>query len=195
LARTWSPSPNSARAARTCASSAARKRAGQRRTRLSEDFGGPFNPRLAQEFVYTGPWPHSYRVATLFAQTLWSLRIEASHARAPLCSRSDFHGQSIVSSGQGCSLAPWNDSAVIALAERASAALPHVPLLGVDILRDADTGELFVIELNSLGYSWPFSSAAGRRAQAEFGFDLSAQFDGRRKAARLLARACAEHAR
>ncbi|HET7543405.1 MAG TPA: hypothetical protein VFK05_26205 [Polyangiaceae bacterium] len=165
------------------------------RTQLSEGFGGPFNPRLAQEFVYTGAWPHSYRVATLFTQTLWSLRIEASHAREPLRARSDFHGQSIVSSGKGCSLALSNDPAVIALAERASAALPHVALLGVDILRDADTGELFVVELNSLGYSWHFSSPAGGRFQAEFGFDLSAQFDGRRKAARLLARACREHAR
>ncbi|HEY3252906.1 MAG TPA: hypothetical protein VGJ91_03125, partial [Polyangiaceae bacterium] len=67
------------------------------RTQLAEAFGGPFNPRLAQEFVYTGPWPHSYRVATLFGRWLWSLRIEASHAREPLPSRSEFHGQSVVS--------------------------------------------------------------------------------------------------
>ena len=165
------------------------------RTQLAEGFGGPFNPRLAQEFVYTGPWPHSYRVATLFGHTLWSLRIEASHAREPLLERSDFHGQSIVSSGQGCTLSLSNDAAVIALAERASAALPRVPMLGIDILRDADTGELFVAELNSLGYSWHFSSPAGLKFQAEYGFQLSAQFDGRRKAARLLVRACAEHAR
>ncbi len=164
------------------------------RTQLAEAMGGPFNPRLAQEFVYTGPWPHSYRVATLFGSTLWSLRVEASHARRALLSRSDFHGQSVVSSGRGCSIALSNDAAVIALAERASAALPLVPLLGVDVLRDADTGALFVVELNSLGYSWHFSSPSGVRFQAEFGFDLSAQFDGRRTAARLLAKACAEHA-
>jgi hypothetical protein len=164
------------------------------RTQLSEAFGGPFNPRLAQEFVYTGPWPHSYRVATLFGSALWSIRIEASHARQPLASRSDFHGQSVVSSGHGCSIALSNDADVIALAERASAALPLVPVLGVDVLRDADTGELFVVELNSLGYSWHFSSPSGIKFQAEFGFALDAQFDGRRKAARLLARTCAEYA-
>lgn len=164
------------------------------RTQLSEAFGGPFNPRLVQEFVYTGPWPHSFRVATLFGRALWSMRIEASHARDPLADRSQFRGQSIVSSGQGCSFALSDDAAVIALAERASAALPLVPLLGVDILRDANTGELFVVELNSIGYSWHFSSPAGVRFQAEFGFELSAQFDGRRKAARLLAEACALHA-
>jgi hypothetical protein len=165
------------------------------RTQLAEAFGGPFNPRLAQAFVYTGPWPHSYRVATLFGQALWSMRIEANHAREPLRSRADFHGQSIVSSGQGCGFELSNDAAVIALAERASQALPRVPVLGVDILRDADSGELFVVELNSLGYSWHFSSPSGLRFQAEFGFSLESQFEGRRKAAGVLARVCGELAR
>lgn len=165
------------------------------RTQLAEAFGGPFNPRLAQEFVYTGPWPHSYRVATLFGRALWSLRIEASHAREALPSRSEFHGQSVVSSGHGCRMSLVNDAAVIALAERASMALPLVPLLGVDVLRDADSGELFVVELNSLGFTWHFSSPSGVKFQAEFGFDLSAQFDGRKRAAQLLVQACAAHAR
>jgi len=164
------------------------------RTQLSQGFGGRLNPRLAQEFVYTGPWPHSYRVATLFGHALWSLRIDANHERKPLVSRTDFHGQSIVSSGQGCTFSLANDAAVIALAERASKAFPLVPVLGIDILRDADSGELFVIEPNSLGYSWHFSSPSGHRFQAEFGLSLESQFDGRRKAARLLAQACAEYA-
>jgi hypothetical protein len=164
------------------------------RTQLAEAFGGPFNPRLVQAFVYTGPWPRSYRVATLFGRRLWSIQIEASQAREPLANRSEFHGQSVVSSGHGCRLSLTDDAAVIALAERASAALPLVPLLGIDILRDADSGELFVIELNSLGYTWHFSSPAGSKFQAEFGFELSAQCDGRKLAARLLARACTEHA-
>jgi len=164
------------------------------RTELAEAFGGPFNPRLAQAFVYTGAWPHSYRVATLFGRALWSIRIEASHARAPLRDRADFHGQSIVSSGQGCRFELSNDAAVLALAERASTALPRVPVLGIDILRDAESGQLFVVELNSLGYSWHFSSPSGMRFQAEFGFSLESQFEGRRKAAELLARVCAEQA-
>ncbi|HEY0466171.1 MAG TPA: hypothetical protein VGC79_18300 [Polyangiaceae bacterium] len=164
------------------------------RTQLAEAFGGPFNPRLAQEFVYTGHFPRSFRVATLFGRRLWSLCIEASHAREPLLHRSDFHGQSIVSSGDGCSLTLSNDAAVIALAERASAAFPRVPVLGIDILRDANTAQLFVVELNSLGFSWHFSSPTGLQIQAEFGFQLSAQFDGRQKAARLLAEACVQHA-
>jgi hypothetical protein len=164
------------------------------RTELALNFGGPFNPRLAQEFVYTGPWPRSHRVVTLFGAALWADRTEASHARAPLSDKSAFHGQSIVSSGQGCTFELDDDPEVVALAERAHAAFPRVPLLGFDILRDADTRELFVIEANSLGFTWHFSSATGLAFQKQFGLDLNAQFDGRRKAARVLARVCAEYA-
>jgi glutathione synthase/RimK-type ligase-like ATP-grasp enzyme len=165
------------------------------RTVLAEQFGGPFNPRLAQELVYTGPWPQSYRVATLFGHALWAIHIQASQARAPLPDRTAFHGQSVVSSGHGCRIGLAHDQAVVALAERAHTAFSHVPVLGVDILRDADTGELFVIELNSLGYSWHFTSESGLKFQRDFAFDLSSQFDGRRKAARVLAQICSEHAR
>lgn len=165
------------------------------RTARSLNFGGPFNPRLAQEFVYTGPWPRSHRVVTLFGSVLWADRTEASHARPPLRDRNAFYGQSVVSSGRGCTFELDGDPEVVELGERAHAAFPRVPLLGVDILRDADTGELFVIEANSLGFTWHFSTPKGLAFQKQFGFDLNAQFDGRRKAARVLSRVCAEHAR
>lgn len=165
------------------------------RTDLAEQFGGPFNPRIAQEFVYTGPWPQSHRVATLFGCALFAFKIEASHEREPLPDRGAFHGQSVVSSGKGCRFELWADPDILSLAERAHAAFPDVPLLGVDILRDADTQQLFVIELNSIGYTWHFSSPSGLELQEQFGFELDAQFGGRRRAAALLARICAERAR
>ena len=164
------------------------------RTATAVHMGGPFNPRVAQEFVYTGAWPRSYRVATLFGNALWAMKIEASHVRAPLPDIRAFHGQSVVSSGRGCTFELACDADVIALAERAHGALPRVPLLGVDVLRDVRDGRLFVVELNSLGFTWHFSSPGGLRFQSEFSFDLGSQFDGRRKAARLLAKACVDHA-
>jgi hypothetical protein len=164
------------------------------RTELGVGWGGPFNPRLAQEFVYTGPWPSSHRVATLFGQALFCMKIEAAHAREPLPDRSAFRGQSIVSSGKGCTMSLVRDAAILALAERAHQALPDVPLLGVDIVREEDSGQLFVLELNSIGYTWHFSSPSGRRFQPQFGFRLENQLDGRRKAARILAAACERYA-
>jgi hypothetical protein len=164
------------------------------RTQLGEHFGGPWSPRVAQEFVYTGPWPRSHRVATLFGSALFALRIEADHARQPLPDRASFHGQSIVSSGHGCTFALCAEPEIHGLAERAHAAFPQVPLLGVDIVRDIDTGELFVIEVNSIGYTWHFSSPSGRKLQSQFGLDLDAQFEGRRRAAGVLVRACEKYA-
>ena len=165
------------------------------RTELSEQFGGPWNPRVAQEFVYTGQWPRSHRVATLFGTALFAFRVEADHARQPLIDRSAFHGQSVVSSGHGCTFELFAEPDILTLAERAHAAVPNVPLLGIDIVRDADTGKLFVVELNSLGYTWDFSSPTGLSLQAEFGFNLEAQLDGRRRAASVLARVCEERCR
>ena len=164
------------------------------RTELAERFGGPFNPRVAQEFVYTGAWPCSYRVATLFGVALFSFKVEADHSRQPLRDRTAFFGQSVVASGRGCTFELCNDREILTLAERAHAAFPDVPLLGVDVLRDADSGQLFVIELNSLGFTWHFSSP-WREPHAQFGLRLDAQFNGRRRAADVLAEACAERAR
>lgn len=160
------------------------------RTALSEQFGGPWNPRVAQEFVYTGPWPRSHRVATLFGTAIFAFRVEADHARQPLLHRSSFQGQSVVSSGQGCTFELFSDPEIERLAEQAHAAFPRVPLLGVDILRDVDSGQLFVAELNGIGYLWDFSSPTGIQLQRQFGFNLEAQFDGRRRSAAILARVC-----
>lgn len=165
------------------------------RTELALRLGGPWNPRLAQELVHTGRWPISFRVATLFGRVLFAFKIEACHAREPLDDRTRVSGQSVVSSGHGCVFSLVDDAELLDLAQRAHVALPNVPLLGVDILRDAQTGELFVVELNSLGATWHFSSPSGRKLQSQFGFDLDAQFHGRRRAAAVLAQVCAERAR
>jgi hypothetical protein len=158
---------------------------------------GESDALLAQEFIYTGPWPVSYRVTTLFGQVLWSLKVEADKTRAPLAPGPDAFkqtpGVTVVSNSKRCVMSLNFDQEIIAFAERAHAgllaagALPQIPLLGVDVIRDATNGKLYVVELNSVGYVWHFSSPLGLRAQKEFGFSLEDQFDGLRKAARILA--------
>ncbi len=160
--------------------------------------GGPNQNWLVQEFVYTGPWPVSYRVTTLFGEPLFAVRVEADRRRPELSHRYDFGGRpgvSIASSGAGCVMALTDDPRVLSLAAAAHAAFRTIPLLGVDILEDAETGKLYVLEVNAVGYTWHFSSRPGLRAQREFGFDFDAQFDGRRKAARILVEQVRRHAR
>ena len=72
------------------------------------------------------------------------------------------------------------------MARLAAGAFPEIPLLGVDVIRDADTGRLFVLEVNSSGYVWHFSSKTGRSIQQEFDLCLESQFDGIRKSAMIL---------
>ena len=151
---------------------------------------GQSDALLAQEFIYTGPRPVSYRVTTLFGEALWALTVEANPDRPALAGPEDFGatpGLSVVSNSKGCVMRLMNDERIIRFAEAAHAAFPEIPLLGVDVVRREPDGALFVVEVNASGWVWHFSSPLGLRAQAEFGFRFEDQFDGLRKAARILA--------
>jgi glutathione synthase/RimK-type ligase-like ATP-grasp enzyme len=51
-----------------------------------------------------------------------------------------------------------NDPEIIALGERVHQAFPECALLGVDIIRKSQTGQLYVLETNPYGMTWHFSS-------------------------------------
>jgi glutathione synthase/RimK-type ligase-like ATP-grasp enzyme len=76
-----------------------------------------------------------------------------------------------------------DDVDIIRFGERAARAFPHLPMLGVDVLKEVSTGRLFVTEVNALGHNWNFS----REFRDNFGIDVAEQFDGLRKAAYVLA--------
>lgn len=152
---------------------------------------------LAQQFVYTGRWPVNYRVVTLFGRALMSWRCEADHRFVPLESRWDFKargGITVVSNKKDSRYTLAAEADVIALAERAHAAFPDQPLLGTDIVRDADSGELFVLECNPRGDAWLISSAMGRMIEQANGLDFGAQFGALAIAAEVLARETAARA-
>ena len=145
---------------------------------------------LAQQFIYTGRWPANYRVVTLFGRTLMSWRCEADHRFVPLESRWDFKargGITVVSNKKDSRYTLAFDADVVALAERAHAAFPDQPLLGTDIVRDADSGALYVIECNPRGDAWLISSVTGRMIEQANGLDFAAQFGALEIAAQVLA--------
>ena len=153
---------------------------------------------VVQEFVYTGRWPVSYRVTTLFGHALWAVRWEANHDRQPLESRYAFQGggMSIVASAKKDAIAtPVHDSEIIAFGERAHAAFPEIPLLGVDVLQEQPSGRLYAIEVNAMGLTWLLSSAVGLGVQRTHGFDLDAEFNSLEKAAAILAQETRRRAR
>lgn len=171
------------------------KRTGRVRYRPPESY--PENhpvrkaPLIAQRFVYTGAWPVNYRVVTLFGAGLLAWRCEADHAYTPLRSRWDFRakgGITVVSNKKDSRYQLASDADVIALAERAHRAFPEQPLLGTDIVRDADNGELFVIECNPRGDAWLISSDMGRMIEQANGLDFAGQFGALELAAGVLIR-------
>jgi glutathione synthase/RimK-type ligase-like ATP-grasp enzyme len=148
---------------------------------------------LVQEFIYTGQQPLSYRVTTLFGQPLWAWQIQADASRRSLGHRYDFRngegggGMSIVSSGKGSVFSLIDQPEMNELARRVHQAFPTIPVLGVDMVRDIDTGQLYVIEVNAGGFTWHVSSTIGRKIQQDFAFDIDARFQVYKKAAGILA--------
>jgi len=148
-----------------------------------EDHPGRKAPMIAQKFVYTGRWANHYRITTLFGRTLFAIRCEADRGFRPLESRDGFKGAAgvggapVVSNKKTSHYTLASDEDIIALGEKAHSAFPDIPLLGHDIVRDADTGELFVLESNTRGDVWLLSSGTGRSLQVTNGFDLYSQFD------------------
>jgi hypothetical protein len=155
------------------------------------DHYGRVGPMLAQEFIYTGEWPTSYRVVTFFGEVLVSFRQTTRGRGQPLTGRWNFKtgGMSIVSNTKEMEVVLDGEREVVALAERAHRlAFGDIPLLGFDIIRDADTGALYVLECHAHGTAWMFSSGMGQSIQADNRIDFESQYDGIEKAARILAR-------
>jgi hypothetical protein len=154
--------------------------------------------QIVQRFVYTGPWPVSHRVTTLFGEPLECVRFEADRSRRPLAGAEELGqgGSSIlVASGQGCRVSLCDDAEVLELARRAHAAWPEIPLLGIDVLREVPSGRLYLSEVNAWGLVWCFAPGNCERLEREHGIRITEQFDGLRLAARILVREARQRAR
>ena len=151
-----------------------------------------YDRTLVQEFVYTGRWPVSYRVMSLFGRVLNCWRIEADQRRRPLEGPDAFAGgpegggRSIVSSAKGSDFSLCDDEEIIAFGTGAHRAFPDIPVLGVDVVRDVRDGRLFVLEVNAIGRVWHLDSEAGRGIQRDHKLDFRKQFGAIERAARVL---------
>ena len=120
-------------------------------------------PDARAALIYTGEWPTSFRVVTLFGEILLCYR-QTSSRGLPLTGRWDFRdtgGINITSNTKDMEAELVNDPAVTALAERSHReAFPDIPVLAFDIVRDHETGSLYVLECHAVG-TWMFSGDAG----------------------------------
>lgn len=156
------------------------------RFRPPESFGadhpGRRGPMLAQGFVYTGRWPVAYRVLTYFGRPVLALRFRGPPDSPPLEGPDRFRaqggGRSIVASAKGGKVEFAAEPDLLELATRTHLdTFPQIPTLGVDIMREAGSGRLYLAEVNASGESWLFTNKPGRLIAADFNLDFYRQFD------------------
>lgn len=135
-------------------------------------------PYLAQRFIHTGPYAEGYRVMTVFGRPVYA-RFSRSPEPLPkhLETIADPTSLKITSNvSAGGIVEQRTEPEAIALAVRAASVFPEAPVLGIDLLRDQSTGQLYVLEVNPSGQVWHLSSEIGKRQQREYGVDYYAQF-------------------
>jgi hypothetical protein len=153
---------------------------------------GRLGPMLVQQYIDTGEKLTVYRVLTFFGEPLYAQLNRSSARRIDLDGPDAAIESAVVAlqAGENREGILIDDPEVTDLARTAHEALPEIPLKGCDILRDAASGRLYVLELNSGGNTWHFSSTYAEPIRALYGreFELRRrqQFDALRTAARVL---------
>ena len=156
------------------------------------DHPGRLGPMMVQQFIDTGPTITTYRVLTLFGEPLYAQYNVADAARVPLSAPDEEIETSVIAlqTAQGRVRELVAEPDVVAMARSCYAALPEIPLQGVDILREHGTGKLYVIEINAGGNTWHFSSRYAAELRQQLGPQYARkrhqQFDAMRTAARVL---------
>ncbi len=117
---------------------------------------------MVQRFVASGRRPRSTRVQTFLGRALYCYEMEILAEQPPLGGGDDALDRFIVASNAAeRSRTLVDDTAAIRLAEATHGALPDIPILGIDMIREEGTGNLFVLECNAGGNTWHFTSEIG----------------------------------
>jgi len=134
---------------------------------------------LAQQYVNTGPYSRSYRVFTVLGRIIYAITTTATQALpSPDPLSQEDTDINVTANGVERILELSSDQEVISLAESIHRSFPHIPTMGIDIIREHGTGKLFVLEMNSRGVTWHLSSDHGLFYQRKDGLNLYGQFNG-----------------
>jgi hypothetical protein len=125
--------------------------------------------------------PTEYRVLSLFGRALFCTRSGWNERRRPLAEIAADPQGVIASNAEtmmaGRVRAICNDPEIISLGERAHQAFPECPLIGIDIVRESESGRLYVLEVNPHGSVWHLSSPVARKFGPDLVKQLYAQFN------------------
>ena len=166
-------------------------RAADLRLRYGELNAGSDDPVLVQSYIDHSEdgFPTEYRVLTMFGSALYCARNRWGVGRRPVADiAADPFGVIASNNKQmgGRIRSICNDAEIIALGERVHQAFPECSVLGVDIIRDSQTGQLYVLEVNPYGAVWHLSSPLTKTFSPEHVRELYAQFNALDRVADLL---------
>jgi hypothetical protein len=161
-------------------------------TEYPEGHPGRHAPMLVQAFIDTGERLTLYRVLTLFGEPLYCQFMRSRSPRVDLAAPDDVIEAAVVANQRVEEEEFFvSEPDVLAAARAAHAAMPEIPLKGSDIIREAASGRLYVLEVNPGGNTWHFSSRFLADIRARNGPDFEMQrlrqFEAFRTAARVLA--------
>ena len=146
------------------------------------------SPMIVQRFIDTGEFPSHYRILTLFGEPIFAFRAVSTVRRPALDAAPDTlaAGPFMAKHGQRRLVIPVEDDA-LDLARQTFNAISEVALHGIDIIRDAADGRMYVLEINPGGNTWSFSSHWAEQLKTELNMpDLATQFDAWKTCARVL---------
>jgi len=155
---------------------------------------GRHGPMIVQKFVYTGEWPVSYRVVTVFGEVVLCYR-QVTQRGTPLTTRWGFDagGTAVISNTRAMRIELDANAEIMDAARRAHLrAFPDVPLLQFDIGKDVETGELAIFECHPFAPLWPFSHRMAISAQAANAVDFDSQFGAMTTTGRAIAKKAAQ---
>ena len=146
---------------------------------------------LVQPFIdhSEDEYPTAYRVLTLFGRVLYCARNRWGNVRPPLAEIATNPLGVIASNTKemgGHIRSICNDAEIISLGERTHEAFPECAVLGVDIIRERQSGRLYVLEVNPHGVVWHLSSPLAKTFDPKHVRERYAQFNALDRVADLL---------
>jgi hypothetical protein len=134
-------------------------------------------------------YPADYRVLSMFGRALYCVRSRWGNRRPPLAEIAADPLGIIASNNEtmgGHIRSICNDSEIISLGQRSHQAFPECPVIGVDIIRETQSGRLYVLEVNPHGAVWHLSSPLAKTMDPEHIRERYVQFNALDLAADLL---------
>jgi len=149
---------------------------------------------IAQKAINTGPKPASYRVFSVLGEIIYCVKYESQTVDVERAIAAANFAPFAANSTHDRFMELVDDREIMELGERIHRQFPMMPVLGQDIVRDIDTQALYVMELNSGGWTWHLSSNFGNRFRVQFRLDYYGQFNALDKITRALVRFTLAHA-